>query len=108
MSDQLVPRTAPAAQQPCRLYGYHHPAPLRTQFHHSRPVYLQLRVYGRTVHPADTWLCGTCHDAVHETLDWLLGEGREPHPAPGRKTLAEARRTAGWYLAAMAGKAPRS
>jgi hypothetical protein len=95
-----APRTATAAEQPCQLYAHTgSPVPLRTQYHHSKPVYLQNRLYGRIVHPADMWLCGLCHDAVHEVIDWLLGEGRQPNPAPGRKTLAEAQRTVEWYLA---------
>lgn len=100
--DRPVPRTAPAGLHPCQLYAHvAAPVPVRTQYHHSRPVYLQNRVYGRILHPADTWLCGLCHDAVHETIDWLLGEGRQPSPMPGRNTIAEARRTVAWYQQAQ-------
>lgn len=99
-------RTAPAASQPCSLYAHTAaPVPIRTQYHHSKPVALQNRVYGQIRYPADTWLCGLCHDAVHETIDWLLGEGRKPNPMPGRKTLAEAQRTVQWYRQAMEEKA---
>lgn len=93
-----APLTATAATQPCSLYAHSAaPVPIRTQYHHSRPVYLQNRLYGQIRYPADTWLCGLCHDAVHETIDWLLGEGRQPVPAPGRNTLLAARRTVDWY-----------
>lgn len=93
-------RTATAASHPCELYA--HTAPpvvIRTQYHHSKPVFLQNELYGRIVYPADTWLCGLCHDSVHETLDWMLGKGRQPNPLPGRKTYAEAERTYDWYVA---------
>lgn len=94
-------RTAPAAERPCELYAHvDSPRPLRTQGHHIHPVYLQNRIYGQIRDPQLKYLCGLCHDAVHEVIDWLLGEGRQPNPAPGRKTLAEARRTVDWYLAA--------
>jgi hypothetical protein len=79
------------------LYAYHWPKPIRTQYHHSHPVYLQNRVFGRIVDPPDLWVCGTCHDSLHETIDWLLGEGREPSPKPGRKVLARAQATVDWY-----------
>lgn len=92
------PLTATAATQPCQLYRYHWPTPIRTQYHHSKPVYLQNRLYGRIVHPADFWVCGTCHDSIHETIDWLLREGRKPDPMPGRKVLAKARQAVDWYL----------
>jgi hypothetical protein len=98
-------RTAPAAEQPCALYAHTAaPVPMRTQYHHSRPVYLQNRVYGQIRYAADFWVCGTCHDNLHETISWLLGEGRRPNPAPGRKTLTEAQRTVAWYRAALADK----
>lgn len=96
-----APLTATASSRPCSLYEYHWPRVIRTQFHHSKPVYLQNKVFGRIIFPADTWLCGSCHDGVHETIDWLLGEGREPSPKPGRKMLAEANRTVHWFREAM-------
>lgn len=96
-----APRTAPAAEHPCELRGYHVPKPLRTQYHHSRPVYLQNRVYGRIVHPADLWVCGTDHDSLHTVIDWLLGEGREPTVDPGRLVLTQARSTVKWYRDAL-------
>lgn len=94
-------RTAPAADKPCELHKYHAPRPIRTQYHHSKPVYLQNRVYGSIRYGADTWLCGTDHDSLHEVIDWLLGEGREPNPKPGRQVMAEAQRTVDWYRAAQ-------
>lgn len=91
-------RTAPAHEHPCELYAHTRPPiPIRTQYHHSRPVYLQNRVFGRIIYGPDLWVCGLCHDALHETIDWLLGEGRKPNPMPGRKTLATATRTVEWF-----------
>lgn len=98
-------RTARAADKPCALYRYHAPQVVRTQGHHTRPVYLQNRVYGRIQDPDLMWLCGSCHDAVHEGISWMLGEARKPEPMPGRLALAEARRTVAWYQAALAAKA---
>jgi hypothetical protein len=74
--------------------------PIRTQFHHSRPVYLQNRLYGRIVYPADFWVCGLCHDAIHEILDWLLKEGRRPSPMPAinTKMYQAALSTYNWYM----------
>jgi hypothetical protein len=92
------PVTAPAVDRPCQLYAHTGtPHPIRTQGHHRHPVYLQNRVWGRILDNELLWVCGLCHDSIHETLDWLLDEGRKPNPMPGTKTLAEARRTAEWY-----------
>jgi hypothetical protein len=104
MSDDQVPeiRTAKAAERPCELYEYHAPRPSRTQGHHRHPVYLQNRVYGRIRDPELAWLCGTCHDAVHDWLSYLLGEARKPNPVPGRKARAEAQRTYEWWLSVQA------
>lgn len=99
-------RNAPAADHPCQLYTHFgQPVVIRTQHHHRYPEYLQRRVFGRTEldGPDDMlWVCGLCHDSLHEVIDWLLGEGREPNPHPGRKTLTEAQRTVSWYLEAIA------
>jgi hypothetical protein len=92
-----APQTAKASDHPCELYRYHHPYPVRTQGHHIHPVFLQNRVFGRIVDNELKWLCGTCHDSVTETIDWLLGEGRKPDPMPGRNVLVEAQRTLDWY-----------
>lgn len=94
------PRTARAADKPCELYSYHAPAVVRTQGHHMHPVYLQNRLYGRIQDPELKWLCGSCHDAVHEWIGWLLGETRRPVPEPGRLAKAEAQRTVDWYQSA--------
>lgn len=92
-----TPQTATAATQPCQLYTYHAPAVVRTQGHHRHPVYLQNRIYGQIRDPELLWLCGSCHDAVHEWISWLLGEARQPNPEPGRYAKAEAERTVAWY-----------
>lgn len=97
-----APSTAMASERPCELYEYHQPRPSRTQGHHQHPVYLQNRLYGKIVDNQLIWLCGTCHDSVHEWLGWLLGESRRPSPEPGRLAKAEARRTFEWYLSAQA------
>lgn len=100
-----TPQHATAGTNPCTLYAHTgSPWPIRTQYHHSRPVYLQNRVYGEIRYGPDTWLCGLCHDSVHEVIAWLLGEGRQPNPEPGRNTLAAAQATVDWYHAAMAEK----
>lgn len=83
--------------KPCELVAYHAPTPVMTEFHHTRPVFLQNRLYGRIIYPADLWLCSNCHDAVHAWLYWLLGERREP-PYIGRAAKAEAERTYTWYI----------
>lgn len=93
-------RTATASSRPCELHTYHSPTPARTQGHHRHPVYLQNRIYGRIVDNELLWVCGTCHDNIHEWLSWLLGEAREPSPHPGRLAKAEAQRTHDWYEAA--------
>ena len=85
-------------ERPCELVSYHAPRPVMTEYHHSKPVFLQNRLYGRIVHGADKYLCGNCHDAVHAWLYWLLGERREP-PYVGRAARAEAQRTFDWYQA---------
>lgn len=102
LTDQPV--TANAADRPCQLYDYHAPQPSRTQGHHRKPVYLQRRLYGRVVDDELFWLCGLCHDSVHDWVSWLLGEARKPDPVPGYKARAEARRTFEWYVLARAGE----
>lgn len=93
------PRTAHAAEHPCELHRYHAPAVVRTQYHHSKCVYLQNRLYGRIKYGADTWICGTDHDSLHAWLDWLLGEADKPDPEPGRMVKAAAQQTYDWYRA---------
>lgn len=104
MTNSVLTPEARATDRPCQLHRYHAPAPSRTQGHHRRPVYLQNRVYGRIQDPTLMWLCGNCHDSVHEWIGWLLGESREPNPHPGRLAKAEAQYSVDWYLAAMKGK----
>lgn len=98
-------RTAQAEEKPCELYAYHSPRPSRTQGHHRHAVYLQNEVYGRIKDPELLWVCGTCHDSIHDWLSWLLGRARRPSPEPGYKAKREAQRTFDWYTAAVAAKA---
>ena len=91
-------RMAFFALQPCQLVSYHAPQPVMTEFHHTKPVFLQNRLYGQIVFPADLWLCSNCHDSVHAWLYWLLGERKQP-PWIGLRAKAEAERTYAWYLA---------
>lgn len=96
------PRTASAADQPCQAYKYHAPIPVRTQFHHTKPVYLQNRLYGKIIYGPELWVCGTCHDSIHEWLGWLLGESRRPNPEPGYKIKYLAEETYSWYMGELA------
>ena len=91
------PDTATAYEKPCELYAYHAPAVVRTQGHHRHPQYLQIRAFGRLVDAELLWLCGSCHDAVHEWIGYLLGESRRPSPEPGRLAKAEAQRSVDWF-----------
>jgi hypothetical protein len=95
------PRTAFAATHPCELVGYHAPAVIITEYHHTKPVYLQNRLYGQILHGPDLWVCSNCHEAIHAWLYWLLGERHEP-PHIGRNAKAEAERTFAWYQAEQA------
>lgn len=98
-------RTAQAEDRPCQLYTHSTaPIPSRTQGHHRHPVYLQNRVYGEIRDPELLWLCGLCHDSVHEVIGWLLGESRVPAPMPGRNVIVEAKRTVIWYQQQKEGK----
>jgi hypothetical protein len=95
------PRKAPAADQPCQIHGYHKPKVCRTQHHHSKPQYLQLRLWGEIRYGPDTWVCGTDHDNIHAWLDWLLGDARKPNPEPGRAEKASAQGSYDWFVAAQ-------
>lgn len=95
--DKEFLREATAASRPCQLHTYHSPKPSRTQGHHRHPVYLQNRVYGHIQDSELLWVCGTCHDNIHEWLSWLLKENREPNPHPGRLAKAEATLSFQWY-----------
>lgn len=91
------PTTATAVSRPCELYDYHRPVVVRTQGHHRLPQYLQERLWGKVRDQTLLWLCGSCHDAVHEWIGFLLGETRRPAPEPGRLAKAEAQRAVDRY-----------
>ncbi len=91
------PRTATAATHPCAIHTYHAPAVVRTEWHHSKPQYLQIRLYGKVRYGPDTWCCSNDHDAIHEWIGWLLGESRKPDPEPGRLAKASAQASVDWY-----------
>jgi hypothetical protein len=67
-----------------------------TEYHHTKPVFLQNRLYGAIEYGPDLWVCSNCHEAIHAWLYWLLGERKEP-PNIGRAAKAEAERTFDWY-----------
>ena len=90
------PLTAPFDDKPCELLKEHRPIPTLTEYHHSKPVYLQNRLYGRIVYGADTYLCANCHDSVHEWIYWLMGE-RRAEPRVGYAAKAFAAKTVDWY-----------
>ena len=90
-------RTAQFTDHPCELVSYHAPTPVMTEYHHSKPVFLQNRLYGRIVHGADLWVCSNCHDAIHAWLYWLLGMWGKPTYI-GRAAKAEAERAYEWYF----------
>lgn len=93
------PLGAIAAEKPCQLYVHTStPKPVRTQGHHRHPVYLQNKVYGKIQDSELLWVCGLCHDSIHEAIGWLLGESRKPNPMPGRNVMREAKATVKWYL----------
>ncbi len=96
----FLPRTASAAIHPCELYAYHAPVVVITEFHHSKPVFLQNRLYGGIQYPADLWLCSNCHEAVHAWLYWLLGQRQKP-VGVGRNARLEAERTFAWYTSEL-------
>ncbi len=102
MADIELVRTAQAADHPCEVRESHNPKPIRTQYHHRRPVYLQNRVYGKIVYGPDLWGCGTDHDSIHAWLDWLLKEAHKPTLDPGRLVRAEAGWTYDWYQSVKA------
>ncbi len=100
--DHYVPelRTAPAATHPCQMYLDHGSAqPSVTQGHHTRPVFLQNRKYGRIRDGSLLWLCGTDHDSLHAWLYYLLGERKMPDPLPPRRARRWAEEVYAWYVA---------
>lgn len=100
------PVTATATQHPCQLYAHSAaPVPCRTQYHHRYPEYLQGRLWGGTRLEGGEhmlWVCGLCHDSIHEVLGWLLEETRRPDPMPGLYAVREATRTVLWYQQTLA------
>ena len=92
----VPPRKAFFEEHPCQLVSYHAPTPIMTEFHHSKPVYLQNRLYGKIIYGADFWVCSNCHDSIHAIIYWLMGERCKP-PYIGRAALAKAQRTIEWY-----------
>ena len=97
------PRTAQASERPCEMYVHRTaPIPTRTQGHHRHPVYLQNRVYGRIRDTDLLWLCGTCHDSIHDWISFLLVEARKPMIIPGPRVRREAESVVAWFHAAGA------
>lgn len=90
-------RTAQFTEHPCSLVAYHAPTPVMTEYHHTKPVFLQERLYPRVLFKADKWVCSNCHDAIHAWLYWLLGMRAKP-TYMGRAARIEAEATYAWYL----------
>lgn len=113
---QLPRWTATAASHPCQLYRHSAPPhPTRTQWHHRLPEYLQARLWGRTLLqdppsvPDSTcmlWLCGLCHDSVHDWISHVLDGWRPPDPEPGTAARREAQHTLALYRLAQDGWLP--
>ena len=93
---EATPATAFAKEHPCSLVSYHAPTPVMTEYHHSKPIFLQYRLFGKVIYGPDTWVCSNCHDAIHAWLYYLLGEHHKP-PHIGRAAKLEAQRTYDWY-----------
>lgn len=89
-----------ASDHGCQLVTYHAPVPVVTEFHHTKPVFLQNRVFSEIRYGPDLWVCSSCHDAIHAWLYWLLGERKKP-PYIGRAAKAEAERTFEWFQSAV-------
>jgi hypothetical protein len=87
--------------QPCQLVEVHRPRPVTSEHHHTKPEFLQQRLWGEVRFGPDLWVCPNCHDAIHAWLYWLLGEHRQP-PYIGLAAKHEAERTYQWYLAEKA------
>ncbi len=94
-------RTAFFEDRPCVLLAYHAPRPVMTEFHHSKPSFLQMRLYGKLFYGPDTYYCSNCHDSVHAWLYWLLGERSKP-PYMGRAAMASAKSIFEWYTSERA------
>jgi hypothetical protein len=91
------PITAFADEHSCELVTYHAPKPVMLEYHHTKPVFLQNRLYGHIEFGPDLWVCSNCHEAIHAWLYWLLGMRREPTDV-GRLAKAEAQREWEWYV----------
>jgi hypothetical protein len=35
------------------------------------------------------WVCGLCHDGIHEWIGYLLGESRKPNPYAPQSLFAQ-------------------
>lgn len=95
------PASAFFPEQPCQLVKAHSPRPVMTEHHHTKPEYLQNRLWGEVRFGPDLWVCANCHDAIHAWLYWLLGEHRRPLNI-GYAARAQAERTYQWYMAEVA------
>lgn len=92
-----TPEALPFREKPCELVKYHAPEPSLTEYHHSKPVFLQNHLYGQIAFGADTWYCSNCHDSVHEWLYWLLHRRiNEPHV--GHAAAGAAYKIFEWYM----------
>lgn len=101
MTSKMVTKAARATEQPCQLYTRHIPKVVRTDGHHRHPIYLQNRVYGQLRDTELLWVCGSCHDAIHAYLSWMLGEAEQPSPMPGYNAIREAKYSYAWYVQAQ-------
>lgn len=94
----MEPQTASSQQRPCEVHGYHWPPIVETEGHHTYPVYLQNRVYGKIVHPHLTWICDNGHKTVHAWLSYLLGERKyAPHRRGTKKEMVLVQEAFDWY-----------
>lgn len=98
MTQTAVMEKAFATDKPCALVGYHAPLPVMTEHHHSKPSYLQTRLYGKVVYAADIYYCSNCHDAVHAWTYWLMGERQMPMNM-GRNAKAAGQAIYDWFNA---------
>jgi hypothetical protein len=76
--------TAPAADHPCTVHGYHYPRPARSVRHHIWPQEFS----GPTVEANLVWVCDTGHYTVHAVLDALLAGRRVPRSTRAEQRLA--------------------
>lgn len=95
-------RTAFATTQPCVLVATHVPTPLMTEYHHTKPVYLQNRLYGHVQFGPDLWVCSNCHDSIHAWIYYLMGEHQRPPGSTHTAAYRAARATVDWFNAEKA------